>query len=136
MDALTDEFKHSLQHALQQGARLTRDAILRAIDLRTTDIDVPEWGGSVRVRGMTAAERDAMLAAVAPRDDGSPRSDSQIKAYLCAHCIIDVHGQSLFNDDDIGQLQQKNPQVLDRLAHQILQLSGIGESSVDAHEKN
>lgn len=120
--------------------RLTRDAILRAIDLKHTTLDVPEWGGSVRVRGMTAAERDAMLAAVAPGGEpGKPAdkfADSQIKAYLCAHCIVDAHGASLFGDDDIALLQQKNPQVLDRIAQQVLRLSGIGEPGMDAMEKN
>ncbi len=136
MVALNDAMKDAFTDVPRPLPGLTRDAILRAIDLKHTTVAVPEWGGSVRVRGMTAAERDAMLAAVAPGAETDKRSDSQIKAYLCAHCIVDAHGASLFADEDIALLQQKNPQVLDRLANEVLRLSGIGEPGVEVLEKN
>jgi hypothetical protein len=113
---------------------LTRDLILRAVDIRTERVDVPEWAGSVIVRGMTALERDTMLNAVDPKKDAI--SDSQLKAFLCAHCIVDEHGNSLFSDDDIARLQTKNPAVLDRIANRVLGLSGVGPGTVEAIEKN
>ena len=39
--------------------RLSRDDILKAADNEPEEVDVPEWGGSVLVRGMTGRERDA-----------------------------------------------------------------------------
>ncbi len=113
---------------------LTRDLILRAIDLRTERIDVPEWGGAVLVRGMTALERDTMLNAVDPKKE--PVADSQLKAFLCAHCIVDEHGNSLFSDEDIARLQAKNPIALDRIANRVLKLSGVGVEAVEAIAKN
>ena len=41
------------------GTMLDRNAILGADDLGREVVDVPEWAGSVQVRGLTAAERDA-----------------------------------------------------------------------------
>ena len=38
---------------------LSKTAILTANDLQTEDIEVPEWGGAVRVRNFTGRERDA-----------------------------------------------------------------------------
>ena len=38
---------------------LSKSAILCANDLQTEDVDVPEWGGTVRVRSFTGRERDA-----------------------------------------------------------------------------
>ena len=46
---------------------LTRDAILQATDLTFEDVAVPEWGGVVRVRGLTGTERDAFEASVVGR---------------------------------------------------------------------
>ena len=38
---------------------LSKTAILTANDLQTEDVEVPEWGGAVRVRSFTGRERDA-----------------------------------------------------------------------------
>ena len=38
--------------------RLSREDILKAEDLPTEEVPVPEWGGSVLVRGLTGRERD------------------------------------------------------------------------------
>ena len=38
---------------------LSKTAILCANDLKTEDVDVPEWGGAVRVRSFTGRARDA-----------------------------------------------------------------------------
>ncbi len=43
---------------------LTKDDILGADDLATEDVEVPEWGGCVRVRALTGTERDAFEAAM------------------------------------------------------------------------
>lgn len=113
---------------------LTRDLILRATDIKNTRLDVPEWGGSVFVRGMNALQRDTMMKAIDPKQEPVP--DSQLKAYLCAHCIVDDAGNSLFSDADIELLQQKNPVALDRVANEILRLSGIGADAVEVIAKN
>ena len=39
--------------------RLSRDDILKAADNEPEEVDVPEWGGSVLVRGMTGLDRAA-----------------------------------------------------------------------------
>jgi hypothetical protein len=37
---------------------LTAEMIFAAPDIETEDVFVPQWGGKVRIKGMTAAERD------------------------------------------------------------------------------
>jgi hypothetical protein len=113
---------------------LTRDVILRATDIKHIRIDVPEWGGSILVKGMNALQRDTMMKFIDPKQEPVP--DSQLKAYLCAHCIVDDAGNSLFTDSDIEHLQKKNPMVLDRIANEILRLSGIGADAVEVIAKN
>jgi len=43
---------------------LTRDQILQAQDIARETVSVPEWGGSVLVRGLTGQERDAYEATI------------------------------------------------------------------------
>ena len=123
---------------------LSRDAILHAQDLRHERLSVPEWGGDVLLRGMSAQERDVLLSAIDPQRSADHSADternavpdSQLKAYLCVHCIVDQQGRRLFEDSDTEALQRKNPAVLDRVASHILQLSGIGAQAVETLEKN
>ena len=51
---------------------LSKTAILCANDLQTEDVDVPEWGGVVRVRSFTGRERDAFEASMV-RGEGKDR---------------------------------------------------------------
>ena len=51
---------------------LFKTAILAAQDLQTEDVEVPEWGGAVRVRSFTGRERDAFQASMV-RGDGRDR---------------------------------------------------------------
>ena len=44
---------------------LTRDQILAVSDIQTEEVHVPEWGGTVLVRGLTGAERDEFEAGMA-----------------------------------------------------------------------
>ena len=43
---------------------LSRDTILQREDIVTEDVEVPEWSGTVRVRGMSGVERDAFEASL------------------------------------------------------------------------
>ena len=38
--------------------RLSRDDVFKKVSLATEEVEVPEWGGSLLVRGMTGKERD------------------------------------------------------------------------------
>ena len=50
---------------------LSKAAILAADDLPTIDIAVPEWGGSVRIRALTAGQREELEAEIIhARNDG------------------------------------------------------------------
>ena len=55
---------------------LSRDTILQREDIKTEDVEVPEWGGTVRVRGMSGVERDAFEAGLIqqPATNGQPEA--------------------------------------------------------------
>lgn len=113
---------------------LNKDQILTATDLASKTVPVPEWGGEVIVQGMTAQQRDKMLTMLDAT--GAVVPDSEMKAFICAQCIVGDDGQRLFTDEDIKSLQLKNPKVLDRIAQEALNVSGMSAGAVDDAVKN
>ena len=91
---------------------LSRDAILKASDLPTRDVSVSEWGGVVRVRMLTGAERDAFEASFA--GDG-PGRFANMRARLVALCAVGPDGRRLFDEADVIALGAKSGAALNRV---------------------
>lgn len=111
---------------------LTADAILTADDKSTADVDVPEWGGTVRVRALSGDERDGYEASnTIEKGDTLERNPIGTRARLVVRACIDADGKRLFADNQAGVLGQKSAAVLDRLWDKIAELSGMTASAVD-----
>lgn len=114
---------------------LSREAILNAHDLQTEDVAVPEWGGTVRVRSMTGAERDAWeTAQAARRDAGTANHD--IRARFIALCAVDASGGHVFSETDVKALSQRSAAALDRVFTAAARLSGLLPAAVEDAAKN
>jgi hypothetical protein len=109
---------------------LTRDQILAATDLPTAQVDVPEWGGSVLVRTMTAGQRDRFEASV----QGKRIED--IRATLAALTICGEDGSLLFSAEDVAALAGKSALALNRVFETAGRLNGILPGDVEELEKN
>lgn len=109
---------------------LDKAAILAADDLEHEDVPAPEWGGTVRVRGLNGRERDSyeMRMAVA-RQNGE--TDVDIRASLVGRCMVDENGERLFTDRELPQLALKSGAVLDRVFDVVARLSGIATGDGD-----
>lgn len=116
---------------------LSRDEILAALDIEIQEVDVPEWGGVVRVRGLTGAERDRFEASII-RMQGRRRvmRMKDIRAKLVALTVVDEDGQHLFTETDIPALSEKSAAALQRVVDVAQQLSGITEKDLQELEKN
>ena len=120
---------------------LSRDAILQREDIKTEDVDVPEWGGTVRVRGMSGVERDKFEAGLIeqPEANGKRRRKqaatqtnmANVRAKMCAWCIVDEHGARLFSDADVAELGAKSASALDRIYTVASDLSGYTDEDVE-----
>jgi len=108
--------------------RLSRDDILKATDNEPEEVDVPEWGGSVLVRGMTGRERDAFeVSLLAPGRGGRRQVDpANVRAKLVARCCVDDDGNRLFTDADVAELGGKSAAAVDRVYAVAARLSGMG----------
>lgn len=115
---------------------LKKDQILAADDLPFRDIDVPEWGGSVRVRTMTGRERDAWesLIYVTTGKDVQFKKDD-FRAKLLAKTIVDENGSLLFTEAEIAALSGKSSKVISRLFDAAQDLNGISKEVQENIEK-
>ena len=100
-------------------------AIVAAEDLKTQDVDCPEWGGAVRMRMMTAAQRDALGAALFDIESGAARAGITRREVLKASIIDETGALMLATDDDYAQLLAKSPAVVDRLFLAALELNAM-----------
>lgn len=124
----------------QSGARLlSRASILSADDLPIEDVEVPEWGGTVRVRGLSSAERDAWEESLmGPEDAEGKRKQTyeNIRAKLIARSAIDEAGNRLFTDADVVALGKKGAAPLVRLYTVALRLSRLRKEDVETIKGN
>lgn len=116
---------------------LSRDAILSASDIKTEDVAVPEWGGTVRVKGMTAAERDIFeTKAVRRRGKDIDLNLVGIRATVAAMTIVDAKGEPIFTEKDVKALGEKSGAALSRVFGVATKLSGLGDDDIEELSKN
>ena len=116
---------------------LSKTAILAAQDLQTEDVEVPEWGGAVRVRSFTGRERDAFEASMVRGDGRDRRVDlTNMRARLVGLTVIDESGQRLFTDEEADLLGAKSGAALDRVFAIAQKLNGLSGADVEELSKN
>jgi hypothetical protein len=111
---------------------LSKAAIIAADDKKMVDHDVPEWGGSVKLRVMTGTERDRFEAEFV----NGNKSVDMVRAKLVAKCLCDEKGERLFTETEIPQLGEKSAAVLDRLFSECMKLNRFSKEDVDELAKN
>lgn len=111
---------------------LSKAAILGAVDLETEDVEVPEWGGSVRVAVMSGLARDKFIGLQG--DGGVPYS--VFTARVLVSTLVDEAGAPLFDEADIESLRGKNQAAMDRVLAVALRLNGMAAGAVEKAEKN
>jgi len=116
---------------------LSKDAILAADDLQVEDVQVPEWGGWVRVRGLSGVERDAFEQEMAKRKGKDVQMNLRnIRARLAQLTVVDEGGKRLFTHQDIEALGNKSARALERVFSQAMKLSGLSETDVEELAEN
>ncbi|WP_284459685.1 hypothetical protein [Cupriavidus campinensis] len=113
-------------------AILSKAAILGAADLKTEDVEVPEWGGSVRVAVMSGLARDNWIS----RQGDGKVPYSVFTARVLVSTVVDEDGQPVFDEADIETLRGKNQAAMDRVLAVALRLNGLAASAVEEAEKN
>ena len=116
---------------------LSKDEIFAAQDTTDLEVDVPEWGGSVRLRSMTGTQRSNYEHWVSCRGNQDERDFRGLREQLIVACAIDENGKPLFEtEDDVQRLSEKNANVIERLATAAQKVSGMLDDDIEEAAKN
>ena len=126
---------------------LSRDQILQFQDIKTTEVDCPEWGGSVRIRALTLAQaqdwrRSSLTKTIVRDKEGKPSTEYNVDpdklaksdVRLIVAAAVDDDGKALFSAGDVELLMQKSPAPVTRLAKAIVELSGMRNEAAEEAE--
>ena len=116
---------------------LGKEQILNAKDLRSEDVECPEWEGTVRVKTMTGAERDDFEQKVFNSKGNDKEGNVKMyRAKLLVYTCVDVDNNLLFNEKDIESLGKKSSVPIDRLATASMKVNGLLASDIEEVIKN
>ncbi len=115
---------------------LTKSSVLNADDRVYEDVDVPEWGGVVRVQSLMATEKDAFEASITSVQRIGRRVVQKpdfvnVRAKLAVLCMVDEAGQRLFSDGDVAELGRKSAAALDRVIEVAKRLSRLNDADLE-----
>ena len=124
---------------------LTRAEILAADDIPSEIVPVPEWGGAVRVIGMTVKARGKYEASFRKevRNRAGVVEVQQntaglltVRERLVLLCTVDAENKQLFTAEDIPALSEKSAVAMERVVTAAKKLSGMSEEDIQELEKN
>jgi hypothetical protein len=113
---------------------LTKDQILDADDQQTEIVNVPEWGGDVKIAVMSGFARDRFEASIVGTGGGTNMQN--IRAKMCAASIVDENSELMFSDKDIQKLGKKSSAALDRVFSAAKKLNKMSDDDVEELAKN
>ncbi|USY19728.1 hypothetical protein NE857_31615 [Nocardiopsis exhalans] len=119
-------------------ALLSSEQIDSVDDRRYEDVDVPEWGGQVRIMALSGEDRDAYEAAIADAKQsgqGVSLRLANFRSKLVAKAMVDENFKRLYPDSKVKALAKKNAAVIDRLWSKTQELSGMDKSAKDGVEE-
>jgi hypothetical protein len=97
------------------------------------EVVVPEWGITLRVRGLTAGERDRYELAL--REQKDRRVSRNIRGLLVALSVVDDDGKRVFKNADAVELSKLPAGPVDRLFEAAAELSGLTPKDQEELEK-
>ena len=109
-------------------------AISGAEDKKTLDVDMQKfgWGGWVKIRGITSAERAAIEKRLTVRKGKDKELNTQyFREWLIVYGTIDENGRQLLQSEHVQMLTQKSSAAVQHLAEAIMALSGMSDTDVE-----
>jgi hypothetical protein len=103
---------------------LDKDAIRAADDLPRKLIEVPEWGGSVYVRSLSASDADSLEFV----------KGAHLRATLAVMAVCDADGKLLFTKADTAWLASKSAKALARIVDAVKEMSSFTDKEISELE--
>lgn len=112
---------------------LGKEQLLQRPSLPTEDVDLPSFGGSVRLRAWTGADHDAFAAAV-----HAFKFDGAMFAAALATSAVNENGDRLFDlNGDVQRLAAAWPKPdLEIVWDAVRRMNRLGKEGLEDAEKN
>jgi len=118
------------------GSFLTRDQILESKDFYLSEVECPEWGGTVRVRSLSAAEFNTMgFGTLDKGGNVDARLSRDMMTKIASWGIIDADGNRVFSNKDVKVLGGKNYAPVNRVAEKILDMTYQNDEESEEDEE-
>jgi hypothetical protein len=126
---------------------LTKEQIKAADKKKFVDVPIKEWGGDVRIRELSASERDmweseGILTEVGdPDETGAQKvtakfNPKHVRARLVVRCIVDANGKRMFADDEVAAVGSLSASTVEKLFEAAKKINAIDAKDIEELEKN
>jgi hypothetical protein len=107
---------------------LTREQILASrMNRKPVLLEVPEWGGDVYVRVMSAADQAILSDGVKP---------AELPIHVILHCLVDESGDRILTDEDAEALAKEDFPVIMRVFAFVAKLNGLSTKELEEAMEN
>lgn len=111
-----------------KGKLLTKAEIVAVDDLGGEVVEVPEWGGEVRLAALSVAAANALA---------EPVEGVDLRLRILAACMVGEDGAPVFTERELGELMFKNNEVVTRLCQRAVEINKLKvATAVEADVKN
>ena len=111
-----------------QGPRiLSVEQILTANDIVERTVEVPQWGGAVRIRGLTKGQHQQLRKRATSR---SQVDTDRLEMLLFSESVIEPR----FTLEQVNQLKDKAAAPFETVLRAVLEANGLADGAVEQAE--
>ncbi len=114
---------------------LSKEQIFAADDVVILEVEVPEWGGIVRLKAPTAAQLDLFESEQVNRRKISAHMKN-IRARMAILVCVDADNKPMFTPGDEQKLSHKSSVALNRIWKAAQKWLGVDDDAVEDIAKN
>jgi hypothetical protein len=107
----------------------SEDILKTASSLREKEIEVAEWGGSVKIKEFTKLVQQRIRKEAKGIEDEIDMDRMELLMFI--HGVIDP----VFTEENYENLRQTSASAIDKVLKEITMLSGITEANIKEAEK-
>jgi hypothetical protein len=117
---------------MSESEFLSPSQILEQPTLVIEELDVPEWKGKVRVKMLSAKERDEFEASTVEYKNGKSKPNiANLRARLVQLAVVNADGRRMFTKHDVNVLGDLPAAGLQRVFNKVQEMSAITEEDLD-----
>ena len=133
---MTDETYYTGSDTPQESVAprrfLSKEEIWGVQDTQIEEIWIEEWNSYVRVKSLSAAERDAYENSLLQGKGAKKEFNfANARAKLAARAVVDENGKRMFTDQEIQRLSQKSASALTKIWDKARELAGMTDEDVE-----